>query len=81
MNNSGETPPEHTTDKVVAKQDNPADAVSSPETPAPKKPTRIGDKLIELGLISKDQLQIALMEQKTSKKLLGSIMVDMGFVT
>lgn len=46
-----------------------------------KKPMRIGDKLIELGLISKDQLQIALLEQKTSKKLLGAILVEMGFVT
>lgn len=48
---------------------------------ASKKPVRIGDKLIELGLISKDQLQIALLEQKNSKKLLGGILVDMGFVT
>ena len=42
---------------------------------------RIGDMLIALGLISKDQLQIALQEQKNSKKLLGSILVEMGFVT
>ncbi len=46
-----------------------------------KKPLRIGDKLIGLGLISADQLQIALLEQKTSKKLLGTILVEMGFVT
>lgn len=46
-----------------------------------KKPMRIGDKLIDLGLISKDQLQIALLEQKTTKKLLGTILVEMGFVT
>ncbi len=46
-----------------------------------KKPLRIGDKLIALGLISKDQLQIALQEQKNTKKLLGTILVEMGFVT
>jgi type IV pilus assembly protein PilB len=42
---------------------------------------RIGDKLIALGLISNDQLQIALLEQKTNKKLLGAILVEMGFLT
>jgi general secretion pathway protein E/type IV pilus assembly protein PilB len=46
-----------------------------------KKPVRLGDKLIGLGLISTDQLQIALQEQKTSKKMLGAILVEMGFVT
>ena len=46
-------------------------------------PMRIGDKLISLGLISKDQLEVALKEQKSSgnKKLLGNILVEMGFIT
>lgn len=48
---------------------------------APKKPMRLGEKLINLGLISGDQLEIVLTEQKTSKKLLGAILVEMGFVT
>ncbi|MEK6746123.1 MAG: ATPase, T2SS/T4P/T4SS family [Pseudomonadota bacterium] len=48
--------------------------------PAPK-PMRLGEKLIALGLLSPDQLEIVLTEQKTSKKLLGSILVDMGFLT
>jgi len=51
------------------------------ESEPQKKPVRIGDKLIALGLISNDQLQIALLEQKTSKKMLGSILIEMGFVT
>ncbi len=42
---------------------------------------RIGDKLVQLGLISPDQLQTALQEQKTSKKMIGTILVEMGFVT
>lgn len=46
-----------------------------------KKPVRIGDRLIEMGIISSDQLQIALTEQKRSKKLLGVILTEMGFVT
>jgi len=45
------------------------------------RPMRIGEKLISLGLISGDQLQIALQEQKQSRKLLGAILVDMGFLT
>lgn len=73
----------------------PAPAAPAPESAPPaadaapaaadgtptKRPMRIGEKLIDLGLISKDQLQIALLEQKTSKKLLGVILVEMGFVT
>jgi general secretion pathway protein E/type IV pilus assembly protein PilB len=42
---------------------------------------RIGEKLIALGLISKDQLEIALREQAKSKKLLGNILVTMNFIT
>ncbi len=45
------------------------------------KPMRIGEKLISLGLISKDQLEIALREQAKSKKLLGSILISMNFIT
>ncbi len=53
------------------------DKEKKPET----KPMRIGEKLIALGLISKDQLAIALREQAKSKKLLGAIMVSMNFLT
>lgn len=64
---------------------NPAPAVLEPMQPkeAPKPPMRIGDKLISLGLVSKDQLEIALKNQKesTEKKMLGNILVEMGFIT
>ena len=46
-----------------------------------KRPMRIGEKLIALGLISKDQLEIALREQVKSKKLIGQVMVMMNFIT
>ncbi len=46
-----------------------------------RKPLRIGDRLLEMGIISEDQLQIALLEQKRSKKLLGVILTELGFVT
>ncbi len=49
--------------------------------PADTKPMRIGEKLISLGLISKDQLEIALREQAKSKRLLGAILVAMNFIT
>lgn len=64
-------------------------ATPTPEMPdgaaapaaAPAKPMRLGEKLVVLGLISEDQLQIALTEQKSSKKLFGAILVEMGFIT
>lgn len=46
-----------------------------------RKPIRIGEKLIALGLISADQLHIALLEQAKTKKLLGQVMVSMNFIT
>ena len=70
-------------------------AARTPPTP-PKAPTPVatkkepqkkhmplGEKLITKGLISKDQLEIALKEQKASgsKKMLGAILIDMGFIT
>jgi len=48
---------------------------------AAKPPVRLGEKLVSLGLISNDQLQIVLTEQKNTKKLFGAILVEMGFIT
>jgi general secretion pathway protein E/type IV pilus assembly protein PilB len=51
------------------------------------KKTPLGERLIYKGLISKDQLETALKEQRSqnqntvNKKMLGSILVDMGFIT
>lgn len=42
---------------------------------------RIGERLVSLGLISKDQLEIALREQQKSKKLLGAVLIQMNFIT
>ncbi|MEQ1790201.1 MAG: ATPase, T2SS/T4P/T4SS family [Rickettsiales bacterium] len=50
-------------------------------SPVKAKPVRLGEKLVNLGLLSTDQLQIVLTEQKNTKKLLGSILVEMGFLT
>ena len=42
---------------------------------------RIGDLLVERGLISKDQLEVAFQEKAKSNKLLGEVIVELGFVT
>lgn len=45
------------------------------------KPKRLGDVLIDKGLITLDQLKIALTEQKTKDLPIGKMLVAMGFVT
>lgn len=49
--------------------------------PERKPVKRLGDQLIEQGLITEDQLKIALLEQKTQDKPLGTLLVQLGFVT
>ncbi len=46
-----------------------------------KPPKRLGDQLIEKGLITQDQVEIAITEQKKTNKPLGKALVDLGFVT
>lgn len=46
-----------------------------------KPKLRLGDQLIESGLISQDQLKIALLEQKATNNALGKVLVKLGFVT
>lgn len=58
-----------------------AEPAAADSKSAGKRPMRIGERLIDMGLISSDQLQIALQEQKTTKKLLGAILIEMGFIT
>ncbi|MBF0560461.1 MAG: type II/IV secretion system protein [Alphaproteobacteria bacterium] len=41
---------------------------------------RMGDKLVALGLITTDQLEVALHEKRRSNKMLGNVLVDLGFV-
>jgi len=42
---------------------------------------RLGELLIDEGLITEDQLRVALEEQKNGNGLLGEILVDMGAVS
>ncbi len=41
---------------------------------------RLGDQLIDRGLITPDQLNVALQEKKISSKMMGEILVELGFV-
>jgi type IV pilus assembly protein PilB len=50
------------------------------DDPITGRKTRIGERLVALGIISADQLNVALQEKKSSRKLLGTIMVDLGFL-
>ncbi len=42
---------------------------------------KLGKLLLDNGAITRDQLQIALREQQNNSKLLGAILIDLGFVT
>lgn len=41
---------------------------------------RIGDRLVSQGVINEDQLNVALQEKKVTGKLLGEVLVDLGFI-
>ena len=48
---------------------------------APKRSLRIGELLVQKGVVSPDQIRIALTEQKRSRDHLGKILVRLGFAT
>ena len=41
----------------------------------------LGDQLLSKGVLTEDQLRIALMEQETSQEPIGRVLVGLGFVT
>ena len=42
---------------------------------------RIGEQLIDSGVITNDQLKIAVLEQQNSNEKIGEILINMGFLT
>lgn len=46
-----------------------------------KKPLRLGEILVQQGVTTPDQIEIALLEQKKSREKLGKILVRLGFAT
>jgi type II secretory ATPase GspE/PulE/Tfp pilus assembly ATPase PilB-like protein len=65
--------------------ESPEAAIAEPATATAgspgKRAVRIGERLLELGLIGSDQLEVALFEQKRSGKMLGAVLVELGFIT
>ena len=51
-----------------------------PESDIRQRKVRLGDLLIQAGLLSDAQLQLALQDQKRTGSKLGRTVVDMGFV-
>ena len=47
---------------------------------AERQKGRIGDRMVSEGLITEDQLNVALQEKKITGKMLGEVMVDLGFI-
>ena len=41
----------------------------------------LGEQLLEKGVLTEDQLRIALLEQETSHEAIGRVLVNLGFVT
>ena len=41
---------------------------------------RMGDKLVSMGVITPDQLNVALQEKRISGKMIGEVLVDLGFI-
>ncbi len=62
--------------EILAEQS--AKQSAAPAEGQPKK--RVGDLLVEQGLITEEQLQMALQESKTSKEPIGSVLVKLGFI-
>ncbi len=48
---------------------------------SPHEMARLGEQLVSMGLISKDQLRVAVTEQKQRDAQIGQVLVDLGFVT
>ncbi|MGE5671839.1 MAG: hypothetical protein ACM31E_10365, partial [Fibrobacterota bacterium] len=52
------------------------------ELPLPeKKPKRLGERLLDMGVVTQVQLSLALSEQRRNGGLLGEILEKLGFVT
>jgi general secretion pathway protein E/type IV pilus assembly protein PilB len=59
----------------------PATAAAKASMPEQRKKLRLGELLVQQGLITPDQLRIALTEQKSQKMPIGRLLVRLGFVT
>lgn len=51
-----------------------------PQPPGAPGGGRMGERLVAMGVITADQLNVALQEKKVTGKLLGEVLVDLGFI-
>ena len=56
-------------------------ALKAAATADSRRKTRLGELLVQQGLITADQLRIALTEQRTQRMPIGRLLVRLGFVT
>ena len=52
-----------------------------PAEASPPKSMKLGERLIDSGLVTPDQLNLALREQKRTGERVGEILINLGFVT
>ncbi|MEQ1887778.1 MAG: ATPase, T2SS/T4P/T4SS family [Alphaproteobacteria bacterium] len=65
-------------DRPAASQ---AASVAAPDLAKARPTARMGDRLLELGAITRDQLDVALREKSRSpEKMVGNILVEFGFI-
>ena len=62
-------------------QETPQPAVNHTQAESGKGKGRMGDQMVEMGLITQDQLHVALQQKKLSGDMLGAILVQLGFIT
>lgn len=53
----------------------------STATPPASPPKRLGDRLLEAGLLTPHQLELALREQKRTGRMIGAVLQQLGFVS
>ncbi len=68
------------TGDAKAKEKAPAPPPAPAPTPAAKR-MRVGEVLVQDGVISKEQLDRALAEQRTGSRMLGEMLVDQGVIS
>ncbi len=55
-------------------------SLNTPEIVSEQKGMRIGERLVGQGLITMDQLNVALHEKQKNRKMLGETLVELGFL-
>jgi hypothetical protein len=73
--------PKDSADSKNSKNATNSDGTLKKERPRMAAPVRIGDLLISKGMLSKKQLQIALIQQRVTGAILGDTLISLGFVT